>query len=784
MQYTAHIRKSDNEEQTVISHLCKTAEFAENYAAAVGIGDLLKLAALMHDMGKFTEKFNEYIHGQGNHYRGEIDHSFAGAKFIFEYAAEINEPAAYETAAFIGRIIISHHGLHDWLDENGEDCFAKRIEKSDGYKEAFAAFSEAFGDKTDELFKAAMEEYALVRAKIHKISKGKKDFAFYLGMLERLAESMLIDADRTDTADFMSDSVTEQSFETKRVWEEIQERLSEKLAGFSGRSDRISLRRADISERCAAFADHKAGVCRLIVPTGGGKTLSSLRYAVSCCREYGMERIFYIAPFMSILEQNSDIIRSICTDEFFLEHHSNVLQETDSEEELAEYELRAEKWDKPVIATTMVQFLNALFLGKSTAVRRMHRLCNSVIIIDEVQSVPVKCINMFNMAVNFLAKICGSTVVLCSATQPVFDRTEFPVIFDERKDITGSFDEDFDIFRRTKLIPALTVSGYSFEEAADFCYEKYLCSGSLLAVMNTKRAAAEVFRLIKQKNENADEENKAFLFHLSTNMCPEHRKKMISEAVGRLGRKEKVICVTTQLIEAGVDISFGCVVRSMAGMDNAAQAAGRCNRNGEADSVSPVYIINVRDERLSGLQEITAAQSASRLVIDSGKFEDMLLPEAMEAYFGKLYHERGNEMNFAVRDKNENLVELLSLNSNRFALKKKNSLKYSAQAFKTAGDIFEVIDSETIGIIVPYSKDAQDLIDRLDCEIYSPNEAAKLMRKAQRYTVGVYEQMKNRLFEAGAVRPLKSGALALEKRFYDADIGITLDGAPPEELIF
>lgn len=784
MQYAAHIRESDKAEQTVADHLRGTAGLAEKYAGKIGIAKLEKLAALIHDMGKYTAKFNDYIHGVGNHYRGEIDHSCAGAKFICEAAAEIGGPVSAETAAFIARIIISHHGLHDWLDEEGNDRLSKRISKDDGYKEAYSAFSEKLGDEINGLLKAAAEEYASVRAKILKISKGSKDLAFYLGMLERLAESMLIDADRTDTADFMSCRSTEQVFETEKLWEDMQFGMAEKLAGFSGKTDRISLRRADISDRCAAFSDHKAGICRLIVPTGGGKTLSSLRYAVECCKKYGMERIFYIAPFMSILEQNSEVIRSICGDEFFLEHHSNVLQEIDSEEELAEYELRAEKWDKPVIAATMVQFLNALFLGKSTAVRRMHRLCSAVIIIDEVQSVPIKCVNMFNMAVNFLAKICGSTVVLCSATQPVFDSTEFPVIFDERKDITGSCGEDFEIFRRTELIPALTVSGYSFEEAADFCYEKYLGSGSLLAVMNTKKAAAEIFRLIKSKNNDADEENKAFLLHLSTNMCPEHRKSIIAEAVRRLKDRGKVICVTTQLIEAGVDISFGCVVRSMAGMDNAAQAAGRCNRNGEADGVSPVYIINVKDEHLAGLQEIKTAQDASRLIINSGQFEDMLLPEAMEAYFRKYYHEREDEMNFNVHDKKENLVDLLSLDSKRFAVKKIKHLKYSAQAFKTAGDLFEVIDSETVSIIVPYNSHAEDLMSRLDCDIKSPYEAAELMRKAQKYTVGVYDGFKKQLCEAGAVIQLKSGALGLRKEFYDNDVGITLNGSVPETLIF
>lgn len=785
MEMTAHIRKYDGEEQSVFSHLEQTAELAGEYAESIDMRSFARLQGLLHDVGKLTARFNEYIHGSGKYNRGDIDHSYSGAKLIYEIAVKSGDKDIIDALLCIARTIISHHGLHDWLDTEGNDYLLQRTSKDEGYCEAKAAFLERYGSEFEKLLVQAVKEYSAVRARIKAISRNAEDMAFYLGMTERLMESVLIDADRTDTADFMSDSHTEVEYDVKKLWEDMSAKMFEKLIGFSDRTDKISLRRKDISNRCAAFADHKAGVVRLIVPTGGGKTLSSMRYAIECCKKFDMDRIFYIAPFMSILEQNSGEIRKLCGDEFFLEHHSNVLQDIDSEDELNEYELRTEKWDKPVIAATMVQFFNALFLGKGTAVRRMHRLCRSVIIIDEVQSVPLKCVNLFNMAVNFLSRICGSTVVLCSATQPVFDRTAYPVIFDEQKDMTGSYDEDFKIFRRTELVPALVVGGYSFEEAADFCYEKYLGSGSLLLVVNTKAAAAEIFRMIRSKNEDVDEENKAYLLHLSTNMCPQHRKTIIDEARMRLEKHERVICVTTQLIEAGVDISFGCVVRSLAGMDNAAQAAGRCNRNGERDEVCPVYLINIRDERLDRLEEIRTAQDNSRLIIDCGKYNDLLHPEAMEMYFSKLYGEKKDKLSYNVKDGStpDDLIDLLSLDKNRFAVKKIKHLKYSAQAFKTAGELFSVIGNETVGIIVPYNDEANDIIRRLNSET-DMNEFSQLSRKAQKYTVNVYDNMIRRLSEAGALLTLRSGALALKDGFYDAEVGITLEGTPPDALIF
>ncbi len=515
-----------------------------------------------------------------------------------EIAAQSGDKALKKAAGIISRVILSHHGLNDWITEDAQNTFQKRIAKEAYYAEIRKNLDESgmLPDIPAMLF-AAAAEIAAISQKLQTLASDAEAYAFYLVMLERLLQSILIDADRTDTADFMSASDTEAVFDIKKLWDEMQMRMQQKLDSFGAKTDAISVQRRSISERCAAFAAHDVQVCKLIVPTGGGKTLSSLRFAVEYAKRKQMQKIIYIAPFMSILEQNSDVIREIAGASAFLEHHSDMLAEvSDDDARLHEYELRTEKWDSPVIAATMVQFLNALFSGKSSAVRRMHRLSRAVIIIDEVQSVPLKCVYLFNLAMNFLSQVCGSTIVLCSATQPPFDLLDaFPVLLDQDSSMTGDTTEDFRIFRRTKLICQQKKGGYSYDEAAEFCRERFAENGSLLLVVNTKASAKELYRRL----QNTDV---ASVFHLSTNMCPQHRRECIGKMKKALAEKLPVICVTTQLIEAGVDISFGCVVRSLAGMDNAAQAAGRCNRNGEYNRDCPVYIMRLFEEKLGSME--------------------------------------------------------------------------------------------------------------------------------------------------------------------------------------
>ena len=784
MDHIAHIRPADKAEQTVAEHCRQTAELAAGYAEKLGLEHTAYLAGALHDIGKLTSDFNEYIHGNTLFSRGTLDHSFAGAKYLNELVSMSEDKMLKRTAQLMGRVILSHHGLHDWITEEGEDVYELRTENEKYYAEIKNNLSELnFLPDAKGALSDASAEIKSIRARIKRLAensnKAKETFAFYLGMFERLLQSILIDADRTDTADFMSNSRTEMKFDTQDLWREMQLRLQKKLSAFSDNTDSISLQRRDISDRCEAFSHHEVRICRLIVPTGGGKTLSSLRFAASYAAEHDMDRIIYIAPFMSILEQNSDIIKEIAGGDFFLEHHSNMLAEiAEDDGELHEYELRSEKWDSPVIATTMVQFLNSLFLGKSSAVRRMHRLSGAVIIVDEVQSVPLKCVYLFNLAMNFLSHICESTVVLCSATQPRFEElTEFPLLLDENSSMTGDHTADFEAFRRTEIIYEEQKGGFSYDEAAFFCEERFFEHKSLLCVVNTKAAASSLYQRLRGTANAA-------VYHLSTNMCPQHRRDVINDMKEKLSARKPVICATTQLIEAGVDISFGCVVRSLAGMDNAAQAAGRCNRHGEYDRICPVYIMELWEEKLGNLREISSAQNVSRQIFDMfdiSENADYLSVSVQSDYFDKLYRANRETLRYPVKRTDVgNLINLLSLNKGWV---KNKDREFCGQAFKTAGKLFQVIDNNTADVVVPYNDDAKKLISQLETA-ENPHEILRLLRRAQKYSVGIYEGTDRALRSSSALRMLPCGAVILDERFYDKEYGVITEGGEHEVLLF
>lgn len=787
--YIAHIRETDQEVQTVGSHSRGVMKLAEKFSSGMNFSSIMRLAALLHDAGKMNGDFNNYIKGETHFRRGDIDHSYAGAKYIMELSQSVEVENVSETALFIARIIVSHHGLHDWVDEDFKDYLKFRTDKNERYDEICAGIKTlASEDKLKNMLKAAAAEYTEMKNKLLALcEKNSIRFSFYMGMFERLAESVLVDADRTDTAEFM-DGIEPREFDTDSVWENMHAKIEEMCESFRRKTDRISLRRMDISDRCAEFAKSERGICRLAVPTGGGKTISSLRFAVNYCKKFGRKKIFYIAPFMSILEQNSGVLRSVSGDEILLEHHSNIAAEIDSGKELNDYERSCERWENPVIATTAVQFLNALFSGKMSSVRRFHNMANSVIIIDEIQSLPIKCVYLFNLAMNFLSRICGSVIVLCSATQPTLEQVEHPLLLDKEESMTGDYTEDFKSFKRTKLISEIRTEQYTYEQAADYAYEKYLENKNLLMIMNTKKAAAELFGLLKERCSGG--ENDTEVIHLSTFMCPAHRKEKLERVRKLLDENKPVICVTTQLIEAGVDISFNCVIRSAAGAESIAQAAGRCNRHGK-DEIRPVYVINVKDERLgSGLEQIKTGRDIF-IALAENHGDDLLSNEAMTLYFGKLYSEYknnqkyGDELKYYVKDgsMDSSLLDLLSKNEKRNP-NCKSDLRFRAQAFATAGKLFKVIDENTQDIIVPYNEEAEKIILDLNSDI-SAEEAVRLLRKAQKYSVGIYSSAFGDMLEKRQIHMLKyGGVFALDKSCFNEELGIENESVSHELLIY
>ncbi len=775
--YAAHIRGSDNAEQTVREHCENVSRIAGEYAEDFNMSALAKIAGILHDSGKLTFDFNEYIHSRGGFSRGEIDHSYSGARYITEFAG-VGGIGEF-TAALIGRVIISHHGLHDWINDEYMDYFVKRTSKNERFDEIKAGITDICGnDELKKLFGEAISEVKDLERKINGIalkceSRSKAGW-FYLGMAERILLSALVDGDRTDTADFEAGESLGCTYEPYRVWENMQENIEIMCSGFRKLTDKISLARMDISDRCVEFAKKERGICRLVVPTGGGKTVASIRFAADYCRRYSKRRIFYIAPFMSILEQNSSVLRSIVGDEnMFLEHHSDFAADISGREELAEYELKCERWDRPVIATTMVQFLNTLFLGKMSSVRRTHCLANSVIIIDEIQSIPLKCVNLFNLAMNFLSEVCKSTIVLCSATQPVLDESTnkklLPLNMDKEDSMTGDYTEDFNAFKRTKIIPIITDIGYSTEQTADFCLEKFRENGNLLIIVNTKKIAADLYRRLSESSDGIE------VRHLSTSMCPKHREDTLNEIRQLLKEEKPLICVTTQLIEAGVDISFRCVVRSLAGADNVAQAAGRCNRHCEYEC-SPVYVIKIKDEELGPLRQIETAQSITRRIIGAND-KELTDISNMEQYFVLLYEEAGDKDHLSYPlDKGISLLDLLSDNKSRVeACERRSDVKCTApQSFAEAGRRFEVIADNTCGVIVPYNDEARKIIEEL-AGAADLSQIMRLRRKAQRYTVSLYPGAYDKLFDSGRISELgNSEAFALiNDADYNMDYGIS-----------
>lgn len=808
IEYISHIREWDKKEQTVSEHSNNVAKIASEFGQAVQMSHTAWLQGILHDAGKLCTDFTEYIHGESDAKRGEIDHSYMGAKYLFALSQILCKKNAFpmDAALLIGRTILSHHKLHDWITEEGEDYFQKRISNRKHDKEVICALPEIVSNETlQKYYLESVKEYAAMQQKMEQlykemIVKGEQEKrnlsndaksvipAFYQGFLERLMQSILMDADQTDAANFNDDIVYTSPKESTAVWNDMAKRMQEKCTTFRKETDAISRQRMNISDRCAAFANHDVKICRLVVPTGGGKTLSALRFAIEYSQKHNVNQIFYIAPFNSILEQNSDVIREIAGEENFLEHHSNVfsrLEENENEtEKLSTYQMRTERWDVPVIATTLVQFLNALFDGKSSSVRRMHHLCRAVIIIDEVQAIPAKCVHLFNLAMNFLAHVCGSTVVLCSATQPCLEQAAYPILLDEQESMTADFQADFDAFRRT-VLHAAGEKSFSYEEAADFCTQQYQENGNLLLVVNTKQAALTMFQKLKERNGAS-----ATVLHLSTNMCPVHRRTVIQQMREQLAAHQPLICVTTQLIEAGVDISFRCVVRSMSGLEHAAQAAGRCNRNGEYDCCS-VYLIQLEEEKLAAaLKQIEKEQEITKKILFFHEKEDLLHPEIMQCYFKNYLTTFQNQFSYLLPELgNETLLRLLSTNSNNVkraeAQTHKNippRLRNHAQAFRTAGKKFQVIAEQTTDILVPYGAGEKLILD-LNGELYG-NAFPKLLRKAQQYLVSVYSGTLKALEAKDALIQLESGILALKSGFYSSEQGICVDGMISMEECF
>jgi CRISPR-associated endonuclease/helicase Cas3 len=788
----AHIHPDNPaKEQTVQEHLEETANLAKQIGIPLGMGNLAYITASFHDLGKFRNIFKQYLTeavSSGNKKaRGSVNHSSAGAIYIYQkyYKGDFIHKL---TAQLICEAILSHHGLNDCLSVEGEDCFRKRVENLEGldYEEVIENLNNSTLplEHMDEIFTKAVQEVALLQQSIsdHRLSK-----YFTNGLIERMLLSILIDADRLNTAVFCGDRSSDEGSEDALVpWDILQSNLEHKLEEFTAKDGIFKLRQ-DISNECYEFAVRPPGIYRLAVPTGGGKTLSSMRYAIRHAKQYEKKRIFYISPYLSILEQNSQVFREVIkNDDLMLEHHSNVIPEeddTEGYEQQNRYRHLTENWDSTIVITTFVQFLNTLFAGKTSSVRRFHNLSDSVILIDEIQSLPINMISIFNMTMNYLSHMCKATVILCSATQPILDKVLPAIHMTEPVDIISDTDGLYKALKRVRIEEKKGI--FKTEGLCEFVAGLTKVHKSILIILNTKKAVRTLYQELSKQMEETGE--KITILQLSTNMCPEHRLTCI-ERVKKETKEERVICISTSLIEAGVDVSFSCVLRSYAGLDSIAQAAGRCNRNAEEEE-GVVYLIRYEEERLGRLLQTRIGAACSESVVelfqkDIDRFnKDLLSIPALYAFYERYYHDREQkqEMQYPLKKSGANLVDLLGDNLvSKKAFFEKTQITEEPdlalrQAFKTAGEHFSVIDQDTTGILVPYGEGVE-IINSLNGDLPG-KEISKWLRKGQRFTVNLYKNQIQELNKAGALVTLKNGqVLALKDGFYDAILGIVTEG--------
>jgi len=791
MEYIAHF-KFDNRKlliQSIKEHSENVQELCTNSFNILKLNSFMNMVAILHDAGKYSDDFQNYIKTAINKTQKgtydtwikdveKNDHGVYGAYFI---NSNYGKSSGIEkiVADIMSMVICYHHGgLPDcisgykipMIDRFNEKCDKKQ------YKLVIERFiSENSNINFDKLFNDACKEFEIIFNNLKQFDNEK---TFIINLIIKLLYSVLIDADRTDTCLFMTDEKI-QSLHLFNNLEKYIAKIESKLERFneikvtSELEKVVKKTRNIISENCLQASVKPVGIYTLTVPTGGGKTLSSLRFALNHAKKHNLKRIIYILPYTTIIEQNANVVRDVldCNNEL-LEYHSNVIEENKNEDN----ELLMQKWDYPIIFTTMVQYLNTFYAKGTQDIRRLHNLCDSVIVFDEIQKVPVKCISLFNSSVNFLNKICNSTAILCSATQPQLFETKIPLIKQADCEIINNVSECFNNLKRMNVRDKRVPGGYTYEMVSEFISDLSEINNSILVVANTICDAENIYESVKIQSDSFK------IYLLSTRLCPAHRKMLIEEIKEKLLKKEKIICVSTQLIEAGVDISFDTVIRCLCGLDSIAQATGRANRHGESD-VKKSYIINLKDENISKLPEIKLGATHCIEVLDEfrrkpGKFGNELLSTiAIKRYFNLYYNdiEIKKHMDYKIESESESIYEMLELKTNRntYYFEKENkqfplSINYR---FKTASKHFKVIDDNTKTIIVPFEK-GENIITSL-INNSSLKYKISLLKKSQQYSVNIYEQIFNKLEEENAFIPCNiDGIYLLNKSFYDDVKGV------------
>ena len=734
--YLGHLDEETGREQLLCDHLTGVADLAGRFAAAFGEEAMGRLLGLYHDIGKYSREFQAYLRAdeeEKKRRRGRIDHSTAGTQEV----VKLQQSADDEQSRRLGRgmtqvmafCIAGHHGgipnQGTTANTAEEGTLLSRLKRQN--LPDYRAYHEA--DLPQTLPPSSLLLAQAARAPLSAM------------LYTRMLFSCLVDADFLDTEDFMSaGNVEREGFASvETLLERLQESLEEKFSKPKTEKEKQKLqlpinekRSALLAESIAAGKEARGNLYRLTVPTGGGKTISSLAFALhyAAHAKKKRRRIIYVIPYTSIIEQNAAVFRDLLGPDSVVEHHQNVDYDDVRDTDMNRKRLATENWDAPIIVTTNVQFFESLFSNRPSKCRKLHNLAESIVIFDEAQMIPLDYLRPSLAAIEALVRHYDCTAVLCTATQPPLGQF-FPADL-QPIEICPALMENADFFRRTTIRlreEAMTEERLAAELAAQ---ERVLC------IVNVKKTAQRIFDLLGEQEGT---------YHLSTNLYPVHREQVLEEIRERLKDGKPCRVISTSLVEAGVDLDFPCVLREINGLDSIVQAAGRCNREGRRSAEeSVVHVFSL--EKLA-----RNAQLAARLtkLVAREYGDDMANPLAIQRYFEELYDVSG-----PVRLDKEEIMD-----------------KIEEWAFADVAEKFRFIADKTKAVLVPRTEEARHLLGRIE----QGERSRSLMRMAGRYMVQVYAGKPTTLFDRlaaqGKIRILDETVAVLDDvSWYDAQKGL------------
>ena len=746
--YYAHSVKGQPEEywEKLEDHLELVSKTAAKNAQKINYPYTGKLIGLFHDAGKYSDKFQEYIQGNLNETEKKPEHSTAGGNFIRNKFSEKDEENGLIISNTLNYPILGHHaGLANFnSDKSGLEIRLNKYaeETNDALQKIENKLHNYNNVDLNSLIDKAYEE---IKNNFNTYGNEESEIAFNfnIAVAVRTLFSCLVDADYLETEKFYNiDKAnkrgTDGSIDPDTVDEMIlllNNHISS-LSSKSKQSDNVAKVRKNLLEDCNEAADLEKGLFSLTAPTGSGKTVSSLSFALRHAKKYKLKRIIYVVPYTSITEQIAGEFRNILGTNRVLEHHSSASWKQDESDET--YRLAAENWDIEIIVTTNVQFLESMFASKSSKCRKLHNIIDSVIIMDEAQSLPVNQLNPTIKSLNAIVNILGSSIVLCSATMPSLKYRDkyFEIGLKNVREIVKNRQEMFDTLKR---VDVKKLGELNNEEVANEISK----DEQALSISNTRKSAKQLFNLVKTQKNNMP------VYHLSSYMCPSHRRKTITEIKDKLSKSEKCTVISTQVIEAGVDIDFPVVFREKAGIDSMMQAQGRCNREGRLSSGKfNIYDINKTDF-LKIPKEIQDQIAYSKEVENNDKFSsDVFSLEAIQKYFELLYSRKNWDIKKILGDFNA---------------------CYMSFNYKEVSRKYKIIEQDTISIAVPYGK-GKDIIEEAKNK---PEFSKYMLRKLQPYIINVYENDFNKLKNNGAIEEIHDSIYILtDQTYYSLETGI------------